>query len=589
MQNQDRDRTVAARRTGLTASPDPAFDRFASMVRNVLKVPVALVSLVEADRQVFPGALGLADPWQQQRQTPLSHSFCRHVVDSAQPLVIEDARTDPRVTGNLAITDLNVVGYAGMPLTDETGRVLGSLCAIDTVPRQWTAAELALLADLAAACSDSLQLRITTTSARQHQDRADAQAARSRLLLRASTALAATSTADDVVDAVRQLVTGTLDPAYVGVSVLDRSGRVNLRSGLQLPSRVAERWNRYTRGAATPSALATRTGVPVLLPDMAAVHALTPDAAETFLEMGWQSGASVPLPGPDGPVGALTFVWKQQYRLDDAEQTVLAALAGYVAQALQRADYLFSRENAAAVLQKAMLSDLPDAPPFELAARYEPAARGDHVGGDWYDAVQLEPRHLALVIGDVTGHDMRAAAQMGRLRSKLRLLLVDRNESPSGLLRRLDTATRVLGDPITATATLALLSPEPGGADGYRLHWSNAGHPSPVVASGGAASTLTGHDPLLGAGPRISRHSHTRHLPPGATLLFYTDGLLEVRSHTLEEFDARQRDLHDRLAGADGVPLDDLLERLYEEFAGDDHEDDVALLAVRLPPGPGGA
>ncbi|WP_433293879.1 SpoIIE family protein phosphatase [Actinoplanes sp. CA-030573] len=583
----DSGRLTALADTGLEAAPDPALDRFTDMVRTVLDVPVSLVSLVDADRQIFPGACGLGQPWQQRRQTPLSHSFCQHVVISGTPLIVEDARTDPRVTGNLAITDLNVVGYAGMPLTDDDGHILGSLCAIDTVPRTWTAKELAVLSDLAAACSDMLRLRIATRTARQHEqyararnESADAAFDRSQLLLRASVALANTSTGDDIVDVVRDLITGSLDPAYVGLSVLDAAGRVSLQSGRQLPTCVAERWDRYAGTTATPSALAARIGAPVLLPDMATVRALTPDAADTFTEMGWQSAASVPLPGPTGPVGALTIVWKQPHHLNDAEQAVLAALAGFVAQALQRADYLFSRENVATVLQRAMLTDLPDPAPYELAARYEPAARGEHVGGDWYDAIRLDNNHLALAVGDVTGHDMGAAARMGQLRSKLRLLLVDRHEPPSALLRRLDAANRALGDRITATAVLAYLRPHPD-RDGYQLQWSNAGHPGPLLITDTGITVLTGYDPLLGATPRTPRTSHTADIPPGAVLFFYTDGLIETRR---KPFDEREQELHETAAALAGKPLTQLLDQLYDRFAGDSHEDDVALLAVRVPP-----
>ncbi|WP_412753906.1 SpoIIE family protein phosphatase [Krasilnikovia sp. M28-CT-15] len=574
-------------RTGLTAAADPAFDRFAVIVRDALKVPVGLVALAESDRQVFPGACGLAEPWQHQRQIPLSHSFCQHVADSATPLVIEDARTDPRFAGNLAVTELNVVAYAGMPLTDEAGLVLGSLCAIDTVPRRWTGDQLALLADLAAACSDSLRLRIAAGTARQREVegrarmvRSGAAFDRSQLLLRASVALASAGTADDVVTVVRELVTGTLNPAYVGVSLLDRGGMVRLRSGLALPAHVARRWEHYIGTVATPSALAVRGGATVLLPDLASVRASAPDAVDTFLEMGWQSAASVPLPGPGGPVGALTFVWKQPYTLDDAEQTVLAALAGYVAQALQRADYLASQQKVATVLQRALLSDLPDVAPFEVAARYEPASRSEQVGGDWYDVVPLGTEHLALIIGDVTGHDMRAAALMGRLRSKLRLLLVDRHEAPAALLRRLEAANRALGDRITATAVLAYLSPNANG-HGHQLHWANAGHPSPLLIDRAGTTVLTSRDPLLGVPRHQPRASHTRHLPPGSTVLFYTDGLIETRT---QSFDERERQLHIAAADLHGTPLPSLLDRLYATFASDDHEDDVALLAVRTPP-----
>lgn len=120
---------------GLPAASDPAFERFARLVRRQLGVPVSLVTLVSADEQVFPGALGLPEPWQSTRSTPLTHSFCRHVVHSGVPLVVPDARLDPRVHDNPAIDDLHVVAYAGVPLVDVDDRVVGSLCAIDDRPR----------------------------------------------------------------------------------------------------------------------------------------------------------------------------------------------------------------------------------------------------------------------------------------------------------------------------------------------------------------------------------------------------------------------------------------------------------------------
>jgi serine phosphatase RsbU (regulator of sigma subunit) len=143
----------------LPPASDPAFERFVRLVRRQLGVPVALVSLVDVTQQVFPGASGLPEPWQTTRRTPLTHSFCQHVVTGASPLVIEDARTDPRVDGNLAVPELGVVAYAGMPLIDADGRVIGSLCAIESRPRRWSDDDLAVLADLAEACSSELQLR----------------------------------------------------------------------------------------------------------------------------------------------------------------------------------------------------------------------------------------------------------------------------------------------------------------------------------------------------------------------------------------------------------------------------------------------
>jgi signal transduction histidine kinase len=153
-------RLLALQRSGLLdTSADRTFDRLTWLVRHVLKVPIALLSLVDADRQFFKSAIGLSEPWASRRETPLSHSFCQHVVASGAPLAVEDARAHPLVRDNLAITDLGVVAYLGMPLAQPDGHVLGSLCAIDTVPRSWTAGEVDALRDLAELAKDEMVLR----------------------------------------------------------------------------------------------------------------------------------------------------------------------------------------------------------------------------------------------------------------------------------------------------------------------------------------------------------------------------------------------------------------------------------------------
>jgi GAF domain-containing protein len=143
-------RLAAVRATGLVDGPaDPGLDALAHLCAKLLNVPVALISLVEADRQFFTASCGLSEPWAGERQTRLSHSFCQHVVVSRQPFVVSDARQHPLVRENLAIRDLGVIAYAGIPLTAPDDEVLGSFCAIDNRPRIWTKADLDILGDFA--------------------------------------------------------------------------------------------------------------------------------------------------------------------------------------------------------------------------------------------------------------------------------------------------------------------------------------------------------------------------------------------------------------------------------------------------------
>jgi GAF domain-containing protein len=147
---RDKDRLEALRQTGLLDTPvEEEFDRLTRLVCRLLGVPVALVSLVEADRQFFKSAVGLPAPWLLRRETSLLHSFCQHVVATGAPLMVQDATKHPLVSDNLAIADLGVVAYLGMPLTTRQGHVLGALCAIDTEPRSWTPGDATTLRDLA--------------------------------------------------------------------------------------------------------------------------------------------------------------------------------------------------------------------------------------------------------------------------------------------------------------------------------------------------------------------------------------------------------------------------------------------------------
>jgi len=143
----------------LDAPPDEAFDRLAKLAARVLHAPIAMVSLVDRDRQFFASAVGLPEPWASRRQTPLSHSFCRHAVVSGAPLIVNDAREDPVLRDCCGIRDLGIVSYAGIPLITAEGHALGTLCVGDREPRTWTSDQVRVLEDLAASVMTEIALR----------------------------------------------------------------------------------------------------------------------------------------------------------------------------------------------------------------------------------------------------------------------------------------------------------------------------------------------------------------------------------------------------------------------------------------------
>lgn len=605
----DAGRLAALAETGLSAGADAGMDRFARLVAEVLGVPVALVSLVESARQVFPGMVGLAEPWATSRQTPLTHSLCRHVVTGREPLVVTDAREDPCTRDSPAVPDLDVIAYAGMPLVGEEGHVLGSLCAIDTKPRQWTDGELGVLQDLAAACGAELRLR--SVSRQREQARASEAAARaeadesarryrtaldhSQLLLRAADALANTTVLAEVRRQVQNLVHSDLDPAYVGLVVVEDGEYLRRLIEENADGPIGHLNGAYRITDAWPTAHAVRENRTVHVDGIADLEShYGPAAVEAFAVLGLRCAVAVPLPGTVAPLGALVLGWDRPHTIDVVERAVLTSLAGYTARAVERAQFVENRVDAARQMQEAMLTDLPDVPGLEMAALYRPAAADDLVGGDWYDAYPLpapegaatpaDRRALAVSIGDITGHDMKAASLMGQVRSMLRQADLDHAGTGPGravtAFERVNTHLRI---GVSGTLVHAHLRPCPPSEAGiWELTWTNAGHPPPLlVAPDGTVHRLDRHDILVFPGMGEQRRTeHRRRLPPGSLLLLYTDGLVE-RPGT--DMDAAT-DLAGRvLAAHRSRPLPRLLDELADQVAGSSPADDIALLALRIP------
>ena len=156
---EDPQRLLTLRRTMLLDSaPTEVFDRFTRLAVTILRVPMALLTLVDVDRQVFVSQVGLPEPWASARQAPPPHSFCRYVVITGEPLLVADARVHPLFKDNPANTDLSIVAYAGIPLRTYDGAVLGSFCVADHRPHTWRRREVTILRELAAVVMTDIEL-----------------------------------------------------------------------------------------------------------------------------------------------------------------------------------------------------------------------------------------------------------------------------------------------------------------------------------------------------------------------------------------------------------------------------------------------
>ena len=586
--HDDPQRLLALRATGLGPSGDPAFERFARMVRRQLLVPVALVSLVDHDRQFFPGQQGLAEPWARERQTPLSHSFCTLVVAVGEPLVVRDARTDPRVMDSAAIDDLGVVAYLGVPLTDADGHVLGSLCAIDGEPRSWTDDDLEALTDLAAACSSELRLRIAA-------ERGSAALNRVAVLAQVTQAVSSTLDVQQTIDRLSRLVVPFLAD-WCTVHVVDEAGRVHQDAAQHRHPAQAHALARFAAAQAVvldpqaPTRMVLRTEEALLLdsdpegPAQALARGLAEDDVPALCEeLGCSSALVVPLRARDGAVGVLTLGrGTDRTPFGEAEVHDAMDLGRRAGLALGHAQMYRRQRHYAESLQRSLLTRLPEPDHLHVVARYVPAAKEAQVGGDWYDAFLQPDGATMLVVGDVTGHDIAAAAMMGQLRNLVRGTAYDRDEAPAAVLSRVDRALRGLQVDTLATVVLARVEQtEAEQAQGLRrLRWSNAGHlPPALLRQDGSVELLDRpNDLLLGFDPESPRTDHELVLHPDDTVLLYTDGLVERRDSPLDHGLAR---LRQALAAVGDVPLDRLCDELLARLVPDDADDDIALVAVR--------
>ncbi|AYN42556.1 GAF domain-containing protein [Streptomyces dangxiongensis] len=299
-----------------------------------------------------------------------------------------------------------------------------------------------------------------------------------------------------------------------------------------------------------------------------------------FDATGIHSAAIAPIRTAREVLGALTLGRAEKPgNFAGSDLPLVEDIARRAGLALDNARLYQRQRKVAETMQNHLLPQMPRVPGLQMTVRYLPAPDGSHVGGDWYDAFTLSDGATGLVIGDVVGHDLEAAAGMAQLRNMLRAYAWSQKEPPSRIVERLDEAMMPITDVTMATLVMARVVRD-GGGD-WVLSWTNAGHPPPLlVTRDGLASYLTdGHGLLLGTGVNAPRPDATVMLPPGSTLLLYTDGMIEAPGQTLDDGLDRLRQHAAALAHRSLESFtDELLRRVHPPGL-----DDVALLAVRPP------
>ncbi len=338
--------------------------------------------------------------------------------------------------------------------------------------------------------------------------------------------------------------------------------------------RLPPLWKRIGADVDAPMVTAAQSGRPSFTSDGAPLATIATDRHERRV----RALAAMPLT-TESLTGALTMGYRATHSWLPAERALLYAIAELVAQAAERARRFEAQHGTAQLLQRSMLPEhLPELDRFRIAARYDVGVDGNAAGGDFYDAFELADGRLAMVLGDVAGHDVRAAAVMGQVRAALRALALT-DAAPPTVLAGLDRLVGSLGaesrnEEIFVTVVYGVLDPANG-----TITLASAGHPPPVLRRAGrgeATAALVTVPPgaPLGLGGRWQ--SATVQLEPGDTILMYSDGVVERRERPLS---AGLDDLvAATAAAASGDPRN--LCALATAAVSGPTDDDVAVLAV---------
>ncbi|MFJ4341705.1 SpoIIE family protein phosphatase [Streptomyces sp. NPDC088915] len=380
---------------------------------------------------------------------------------------------------------------------------------------------------------------------------------------------------------VSAVVTEELLPAFGGRQLaiyLLSDRRLYLAWETGFPQGFLEPFDGVGLDARVPGVETLTTGRPLFFESMEQLGRAYPD-----LPLDAESGARafLPLIASGRPVGSCILGFDQPRGFGPEERTVLTALAGLIAQALERAQRYDTESAVARGLQDALLPHrLPVRVGVDTVGRYLPGTQGMDVGGDWYDVIETGQGRLALVIGDVQGHGVAAAATMGQLRSAVRAFALG-GHRPQDVMRGTNRLLIDLDPGQFASCCYVLLDPETGEARAVR-----AGHPQPLLLrpDGTAEQVELAGGMVLGIDDGASYPVSRLRLAPGAVLALFTDGLVERPGRDIDEGIER---LRRALAATASLPLSETADRLTREARqATSRPDDIALLlAARWPEG----
>jgi serine phosphatase RsbU (regulator of sigma subunit) len=436
--------------------------------------------------------------------------------------------------------------------------------------------------------ADGLAVYLLDVTDRQRTEELARRAtARTSLLTRVTAELSGALDGASALGRLARLVVPVLADGCI-VTVVDREGRARDVGSWHADPRRRSLLAEYTDvrldtlPMSSPVARALDTGLPIT-ESIDTVLDLMPQgpARDLLIALGSETAVVLPLTAEARTFGVLTLYQDPGRVLSEEDHVTVRQVAAQAGRAIERVHRQSEQAKLAEALQRSLLTDPPEIPDVSVVVRYVPAAEAARVGGDWYDAFRQRDGAPVLVIGDVVGHDTAAAAAMGQLRGLLRGIAHYSGAGPAEVLRGLDEAMAQMHDETLATAAVARLERAGNGAWTH-LRWTSAGHPPPLVLAPDGSVTVLGGllgDLMLGVDCAAQRAEVETPVEPGATVLLFTDGLVERRDSVL---DTGMDRLVAHLRELAGRPLDELCDALLDRMLAGTPQDDVALVAVRL-------
>lgn len=364
---------------------------------------------------------------------------------------------------------------------------------------------------------------------------------------------------------------------YSNLALLNREGdSLRLYHSPFLDPELAAQYTDVPLDAPYPIAVAAREGRMVLLPDLGSYAQQFPELIEDTVAAGVQATASLPIYRFNGTVlGAIGFAWSEPTGFDRKLEAALRAVGHLCVETVERAERYDADHDLIVALHDRLLPSLPALAGLRVAARYDTSDAHAAVGGDWYEGLLLGDGRMALVVGDVVGHGLTAAADMALIRGMMSALL-HATVQPSDVFRELTELLRRSDSPLLATAALAIVD-----LPAATLTYATAGHPPPLMRTPtGTVEILdAANGPMIGLSLDLPGNTQTVPFPAGSRLVMYTDGLVERRDRFADEgIDQAATQL---AAMPTHLSPNQALQSLHDTLIGDrPTEDDVAALIV---------